>query len=112
MIEPQLLDMMKLLDLLFEDGTNCKALDWRRFATIEPVYVPYPEPNVRPKCVVRFGTKDFLRHSAGPRQHHFWDMYGDDYLSPELALLALVQAPPPPRVLAVGIKQALMDDAP
>jgi hypothetical protein len=42
----------------------------------------------------------YLRYSAGPKQGHFWDAYGEDYLSPELALLALVQAPVPPSRLA------------
>lgn len=33
-----------------------------------------------------------LRHSAGPSQGFFWDMYGDDMQSPELALIGLSKA--------------------
>lgn len=42
-------------------------------------------------------SRSFLRHSCGPRQGHFWDCYGDDYLDENLALLSVMQAPPPPR---------------
>lgn len=40
----------------------------------------------------------FLRHSKGPLQGYFWDMYGDDFLKPELALWALAHASAPPGV--------------
>lgn len=39
----------------------------------------------------------YLRHSAGPGLNQFWDTYGDNYMEPELALVALVKAPPPPK---------------
>lgn len=38
----------------------------------------------------------FLRYSCGPRQGFFWDIYGDDFQTPELALLAISQAPTSP----------------
>lgn len=37
----------------------------------------------------------YLRHSCGPQQGFFWDIYGDDMQSVELAVLALHQAPYP-----------------
>lgn len=53
-------------------------------------------------CVVRYtyksGEQTFLRYSNGPLQGYFWDIYGDDMNSIELALLALSNAPPPHRI--------------
>lgn len=40
-------------------------------------------------------TGRYLRHSKGPVQGHSWDMYGDDYMRPEWALIALSMAPAP-----------------
>lgn len=69
---------------------------WWALAEIIPDYMPpFPGKDTRPRCVVKCG-KSFLRYSHGPGQGHMWDCYGDDYLTPELALLALVQAPIPP----------------
>lgn len=74
---------------------------WREDCEIIPAYMPpYPRADTQPKCVVRHVSGAFLRHSKGPRQGHGWDIYGDDYHNPELALIALSQAPPPPQVMA------------
>lgn len=82
---------------------------WRREAEIIPAYMPpFPQPSTRPRCVVRW-RHSFLRHSRGPLQHHSWDIYGDDYLTPELALLALSQAPPHPRLMALGVSESAKD---
>jgi len=74
--------------------------DWRKDAVIIEDYMPpYPRPDTRPAVVIRHGSGGhqwFLRYSRGPRQGHFWDNYGEDYLNRELAELALSQAPPPP----------------
>lgn len=79
-------------DLLHQDYRR----RWRREAEIIVRYIPpYAGPDTPSRCVVRYGNH-FLRHSAGPLQGHFWDSYGDDYLRPELALIALLQAEPPP----------------
>jgi hypothetical protein len=63
---------------------------------------PYPRPETRPTCQVRCinesGTSLFLRYSNGPLQGYFWDMYGEDMHSPELALIALSNSPAPPGV--------------
>lgn len=54
------------------------------------------------KLVVSYISNDggvkYLRHSKGPLLWYFWDIYGDDFLSPEVALIALSKSPPPPTV--------------
>lgn len=63
---------------------------------------PYPGKDTRPRLVIRFddGTEHppFLRHSNGPLQGFSWDIYGDDFQTVELAILALSQAPVPVNV--------------
>lgn len=44
------------------------------------------------------GTVNYLRYSTGPSTWFFWDVYGDDFLNPEIALLAISKCPPPPNV--------------
>ena len=69
---------------------------WRGKCEIIPQYMPpFPRPDTRPVLVVRHGNS-FLRYSRGPRQGFFWDIYGDDLHTVGLALLALLEAPPPP----------------
>jgi len=93
MIDPAIFSMPKLLEYLVSE-------QWQRECVIIPEYMPpFPNEQARPKCVVRLGEgKDavFLRYSKGPKQEHFWDVYGDDYHNPELALIALARAPAPP----------------
>ena len=73
---------------------------WREDCEIIPEYQPR-NPAFPARCVVRHvPSGSFLRHSKGPRQGHGWDIYGDDYHNPELALIALSEAPPPPQVVA------------
>lgn len=89
----------ELVDLLLRE-------EWKGHCEIIPNYMPpYPNATTRPKVVVRISVKgvgehqedcySYLRHSAGPRQGFFWDCYGDDLMSVELAILALHQAPYP-----------------
>lgn len=94
MIDPLMFDMSKLVSTLLGDEAVRPGLSWRRECIIVPTYMP--KNGARPRCVVRFGEDWFLRYSAGPAQGHFWDMYGEDYLTPELAFVALINAPPPP----------------
>lgn len=97
MIDPKLFTVERLLECFLrpEGGGDY----WRSQAEIIVGYMPpYPLPDTQPSCVVRFGGS-FLRYSAGPRQGHFWDISGDDYQTPELALLALMEAPVPPGIL-------------
>jgi hypothetical protein len=81
---------------------------WRRNLVIVPNYMPpYPRKETTFRCVVKFECSDlsnlaiFLRHSAGPRQGFFWDLYGDDFYNVNLALMACLEAPPPPAALKV-----------
>jgi hypothetical protein len=90
------INLKRLIDYL-------TPFDWQRDCEIIPAYMPpFPRADTRPRCVIRWrgedGSDTFLRHSAGPMQGHFWDNYGDDYNNPELAIMALYQAPPPSRV--------------
>lgn len=94
-IDPSLFTVESLLRAMLDDSFgNVDA--WRRCAEIVPGYMPpHPRADTRPICVVRCG-ESFMRHSSGPAQGFFWDMYGDDFQNPSIALLALCQAPPPP----------------
>lgn len=94
--DPAQFDMRRLVNILLTQH-------WMHECVIIPAWMPpHPSANTRPSCVVEFtykgGEKTFLRHSKGPLQGHDWDSYGDDYQCPELALVALSQAPPPPRI--------------
>ena len=95
MIDPNMFTVEGFLSVLMDDvAGNVNA--WRKHAEIVPRYFPpYRNTDTRAKCVVRCGSS-FLRHSAGPRQGYFWDCYGDDFINPELALIALCAAPVPP----------------
>lgn len=106
MIEPKLFTVERLLAMLLDDSHGNRDR-WRKFAEIVPDYMPpFPTETTRPKCVVRYsrvGAEDtFLRFSRGPAQGHFWDAYGEDYQTPELALQALLEAPVPPGICKVS----------
>lgn len=75
----------------------CKnPMDWRHFAEIIHNYMPpYPREDTTPRVVVKF-RESYLRYSQGPRQGYFWDLYGDDFRNPNLAFMAIVDAPTPP----------------
>lgn len=86
------------------DGGKLAALlldqDWHKQCDIVPDYMPpFPREDTRPTVQVRFNNGSeyppFLRHSCGPKQGFFWDIYGDDMQTVELAVLALSQAPAP-----------------
>jgi len=98
MIDTKLFTVDKILAAFLHDSHgNVDA--WRKFAEIIPEYETRPvDERFPPKCVVKF-KKSFLRYSKGPRQGYFWDMYGDDFLTPELAFMALIKAPVPPFAL-------------
>jgi len=70
---------------------------WHKGCEIIDGYMPpYPSKETRPTVVVRCPSMGaFLRYSHGPLQCYFWDIYGDDMHSVELALLALSRAPAP-----------------
>jgi hypothetical protein len=83
---------------------NCMLTQhWMHECEIDPAYMPpYPREDTKPTCQVHYvykdGTKTGLRYSKGPAQGFFWDVYGDDFKTPELALVALANAPAPTRI--------------
>ena len=55
-------------------------------------------PNYMPIVVVKYPNSHedtFLRYSTGPLGGYFWDVYGDDLHSVEVAIIALSRAPIP-----------------
>lgn len=87
------IDAAKLTALLLEE-------DWHEKCEIIPNYMPkYPREKTRPTVQVRYNDGSeyppLLRYSKGPKQGFFWDMYGEDMQTVELAILALSKAPTP-----------------
>ena len=81
-------DVRKLVNLMLTQL-------WQHECEIITDYMPpYPRPDTQPTCVIRYGER-FLRYSNGPLQGFFWDVYGDDFHSRELALIALAHCPTP-----------------
>jgi len=83
--------------------------DWHSRCQVIPNYMPpYPDAETRPSAQVRYnnGTEypPFLRYSCGPKQCFFWDIYGDDMQSVELAIIALSNAPYPCSVAPMVVK--------
>jgi len=72
---------------------------WHMECEIIENYIPqYPKDDINPKVVIMFPNEHlntFLCYSRGPAQGFFWDTYGDDMHSVELAILALSKAPIP-----------------
>jgi hypothetical protein len=95
MINRSLFNLDRLVSAML-DTMHGNQNHWIHLVEIIPDYMPpFPSKDTRPTCVVKFKGL-FLRYSAGPRQGFFWDAYGDDMHCPEMALLAVVQAPVPP----------------
>lgn len=94
--KPEQFDMDKLVRLLLTQH-------WMHECRIVVDYMPpNPRPETRPSCQVHVtndnGHEWRLRYSNGPLQGYFWDSYGEDFHSPELALIAISQSPAPPGV--------------
>lgn len=90
------IDAARLVALLLDEP-------WHAQCEIIPDYMPpSPRLDTRPSVQVRFndGTEHppFLRYSRGPKQGYFWDIYGEDMQTIELAVFALSQAPAPRNV--------------
>lgn len=99
MIDPKLFTVEGLLSAMLYDRRG-NVDPWRKDAEILPAYVaPSTDQGAKPECRVRLG-RSFLRYSVGPVQGYFWDDYGDDFMNPEIALLALMSAPIPPDMIA------------
>ena len=94
MIDAKLFTVERLLATLI-DQRDYHDGGWRNDAEIITQMLPAYGCS---KVVVKCGDV-YLRHSKGPRQGHSWDTYGDDYQTPELALIALLSAPPPPHLM-------------
>lgn len=95
-LDISVLNLGELVETLFDLNDH----PWRASVEIIPKYMPpNPRPNTKPSCVVKFTdnfkNEYFLRYSKGPGMGCFWDVYGDDFLSPELAFRAILQAPCP-----------------
>ncbi len=93
---PEQFDMDKLVRVLLTQH-------WMHECEIIPQYMPpFPDAETKPTCQVRYryesGETVFLRYGKGPLQGYFWDGYGEDMHSPEMALVAISQSPAPPRV--------------
>lgn len=97
---PVVLD--RLVGLLLDQG-------WHAQCEIVPDYMPpHPYQHTRPRVVVRHNNGTdypaFLRYSCGPQQGFFWDIYGDDMQSVELAIVALSKAPYPRGVAPIIVR--------
>lgn len=56
---------------------------------------PFPGEHTKPTVVIRCGEW-FLRYSKGPETGSFWDAYGEDFQTVDLARRELAKAPPVP----------------
>ncbi len=86
-------DLLKLVEHLLSEP-------WHARCEIIPAYMPpFPQKETRPTVQIRFNSGSdyppFLRYSRGPLQCYFWDVYGEDFHSIEVALVALSRAPAP-----------------
>jgi len=84
---------------------------WHRNCDIIPDYI---RPNDKKKeeiVIIRYNSGSehppFLRHSAGPKNDFFWDIYGDNFKSVELAIIALSKAPFPVNVDPISFSLSL-----
>ncbi|UIF90919.1 hypothetical protein [Cupriavidus sp. UYPR2.512] len=90
---------------------------WHAQCEIIPHYMPrYPSPETKPEVQIRFNNgkehPPFLRYSKGPAQGFFWDIYGEDFQSIELAIVALSRAPAPRNVSPITFTIPLRPVAP
>lgn len=98
--------------------------EWKGQCEIVTDYMPkFPSKDTRQRLVVRIKIRSsnpcheeesysYLRHSCGPRQGWFWDIYGDDLHSVELAIIAIHQAPAPIYSGALVFKMGLNPTTP
>lgn len=97
MIDPKMFDLNKLLAAMLDD-VHGNVNPWRAAVEILPGYVRHGQ---RMGCAVRFGEGMVTFGGGGVWLRHgaIWDMYPDDFGTPERALVAMLLAPPPPAVL-------------
>ena len=75
------------------------------FALLVALSAPQPAPSAaelareEKRLVLKFNNgkeyPPYLRFSGGAKQGFFWDVYGDDLVNTELAVIALSEAPAP-----------------
>lgn len=95
MIDSAMFSMDRLISEMLGTDWTMPGNHWRMDCEIIPKYRPR-NPVLNTRCVILHRPSGrYLRHSKGPRQGHIWDIYGDDYQCPEIALIALSMAPPP-----------------
>lgn len=100
----------RIIEKASEDPEHLLKKAWQMECEVVTDYMPpYPTKYTKPKLVVTYTSMEvpvpcggeperrtsFLRHSHGPAQGFFWDCYGDDFMTPALALLAIMHAPHP-----------------
>ena len=93
LLKDKSVDLNAFLKLLLRDV-------WHSKCEIITNFTPaFPGPDYQPRVVIRYndGTDNppYLRYSRGPVNTYFWDIYGDDFMSIEIALFALINAPHP-----------------
>jgi hypothetical protein len=97
MIDIALISLKKLLNLLLDTRIN----PWLAECEIIPDYLPpYATEDIKPSVAIRYNGFETdhppcLRYSKGPSQGFYWDLCGEDFLTIELAILALSKAPAP-----------------
>ncbi|MFA5202815.1 MAG: hypothetical protein WC708_00165 [Lentisphaeria bacterium] len=93
MIDSKIFKIEELLQLLLSDPARS---GWIETAEILPDYhFPFASPDATALCAVRCGGQ-YLCFSKGPEKHYYWNGIGHDFKTPEIALIALLQAPTPP----------------
>lgn len=112
MIDPEMFDRDKLVAALTRTMSG-NINQWLSLCEIVPDYMPpFPRVGDRPKIIARClvdaeqpapgpgivtSRYSYLRVERGLQI--FWDGYGTEFHSVEVALLALVRAPVPPALL-------------
>lgn len=94
--DPAQFNLDKLVRLLLTEH-------WMHECKITVDYMPpFPSKDTRPMVQVSYtypdGEESCLRYGRGPMQGYFWDVYGSDMHSAEMALVAISQAPAPPQI--------------
>lgn len=101
MIDSTLFSIENLIKILLDVDWSQPGNHWRLDCEIIRDWIPpYPKSDTRPCVVVKhIPSGNYLRYSKGPRQGFGWDTMPDDMINPELALIGLSRAPPPPFVI-------------
>lgn len=99
------------LDSLDRLILTCLREQWQRDCRIIPDYMPpFPHEDTQPTVQVQHVPSGrFLRYSKGPSTGTFWDCYGEDFMTVELAFWELLKATSPLTrpVLAAGMSEPI-----